>query len=69
MSVLRTTGPLVYTFDLFADNVFLEAFREQGIDLILGKLTSATHPPTIQELAQTVSRRLLGEPDSTSSSD
>lgn len=54
---------------LLKDNIFLEVFREHGIEPLISKLHTSGQPPTIQELAETVSRRLKGEPDSTSSSD
>ena len=68
--IFKLSRALICVFFLLpTDNVFLEAFRDHGINLVVTKLTASSQPPTIQELADTVSRRLKGEPDSTSSSD
>jgi len=48
--------------------MFLQAFREQGIEHIVSKLTSLDHPPTVQELASKVLHRIQGDSESSAAS-
>jgi hypothetical protein len=53
---------------LISDPLFLQAFREHGIEHIVNKLTSLDNPVTVQELASKVLMKLTGESESSNAS-
>ena len=55
-------------FLFFSDELFLQAFREHGIEHIVNKLTSYDNPVTVQELASKVLIKLTGESESSNTS-
>ncbi|KAL4217568.1 Vacuolar protein 8 [Mactra antiquata] len=53
---------------MLKDALFLQAFRDQGVEHIVTKLTHVEHPSTVQELASKVLLRLQGDLESSPTS-
>jgi len=60
-----------FYFALFVDEMFLQAFKDHGIEHIVNRLSGSQQSSAIRELAAKVINRLGGEQESstTSSSD
>lgn len=55
-------------FIIVSDSLFLQAFRDQGIEHVVSKLTGLDHPATVQELASKVLNRIQGESETSTAS-